>query len=406
MIIIRACTGAFKSSPAASLCIETGVPPLEYSRDISLNYFCKTLALRNSPTYQALVGSPGADIPPKREHIDTLLTKYQVNIPKIWSISIPETPPWTHTPLRVCPFIETVKGNRLSEEVRADFLAHLEVHPNVHIYTDGSKMDQHVGFAAVGRNHISCGGLPSESSIFTAELYAVKAAISEIAGTSEEGANFTIFSDSRSALMALKRGITRSPIVTKIKELIHRANTANLEFELCWVPGHVNVAGNEKADTAAKEAALAIPQGPPRAIPHSDMKSSVREAVLRKWQENWNSLDREGSKLREIKKDVKKWKSSLNKSRRIETVLSRLRVGHTNITHSYLMQSQANPPECERCRKTLTVKHLLLECGKHTQVRNKYFSNPTLPDILAEGNNFSVNKIINFLRETGLLAKI
>ena len=181
---------------------------------------------------------------------------------------------------------------------------------------------------------------------------------------------------------------------------------ANLEFELCWVPGHVNVAGNEKADTAAKEAALAVPQGPPRAIPHSDMKSSVREAVLRKWQENWNSLDREGSKLREIKKDVKKWKSSLNKSRRIETVLSRLRVGHTNITHSYLMQSQANPPECERCRKTLTVKHLLLECGKHTQVRNKYFSNPTLPDILAEGNNFSVNKIINFLRETGLLAKI
>ena len=136
------------------------------------------------------------------------------------------------------------------------------------------------------------------------------------------------------------------------------------------------------------------------------MKQQVREAVFKKWQEEWNALDREGRKLREIKQDTRMWKSSLNKSRRIETALSRLRVGHTNITHSYLMQSQANPPECETCRETVTVKHLLLDCRKYTQARNKYISNLTLSDILAEGDKFSVDKIISFLRETNLLAKI
>ena len=168
----------------------------------------------------------------------------------------------------------------------------------------------------------------------------------------------------------------------------------------------MNVAGNENADAAAKDAALAGIQVAPNAIPHTDMKRSVREAIQRKWQEKWNSLDQEGKKLREIKKDVKKWKSSQNRCRRIETALSRLRVGHTNITHAYLMQGQANPPECERCREPVTVKHLLLECRKYSQVRNKYFSNPTLLDMLAESDNFSVNRTISFLRETDLLAKI
>ena len=136
------------------------------------------------------------------------------------------------------------------------------------------------------------------------------------------------------------------------------------------------------------------------------MKRQVREAISKRWQEKWNSLDREGRKLREIKQDVRRWKSSQNKNRRIETTLSRLRVGHTNITHSYLMQSQANPPECEVCSELVTVKHLLLECRKYTQARNRYFNNPTLSDILSESDNFSTDKIISFLKETNLLTKI
>ena len=404
---LRACTGAFKSSPAASLCVEAGVPPLKYSRDIvCLNFFFKTLALQDLPTHQVLVGSPETEPPPKREYIDSLITHYQVRTPKILSYSVPEKPPWTHSQVKVCPFIEVTKSNRPNEEVRAEFLSHLGNHPTNHIYTDGSKMNQGVGFAAVTQNNTNSGGLPAEASIFTAELYAIRVSLNNIIEGGERGDNFTIFSDSRSALLALKKSSTRSPLVGEIKELIHRARTKNVEIELCWVPGHANIAGNERADAAAKQAAITSNQTLEGAIPHTDMKQQVKDVVFRRWQQDWNSLGQEGRKLRQIKQDVGIWRSSENKSRRIETALTRLRIGHTNMTHSYLMQGQANPPECEVCSEIITVKHLLLSCSKYRQARNKHLNNLTISQILAEGNNFSSERLINFLKETNLLAKI
>ena len=404
---LRVCMGSFRSSPAVSLSVEAGIPPLSYSRDaISLDYFFKVTSVQTSPTYQALVGLPHTEPPPKKLHINDLLARYQINTPEILAINLPETPPWTLAPIKVCPFIGTIKSNRLDEEVRADFLSHLEEHPTFHIYTDGSKTDQHVGYAAITDNSVSKGSLPKEASIFTAELYAIKTAVNDVLDAGGVGDEYTIFSDSRSALQALKRDITSSPIIIEIKQLIHRAKTLNISLEMCWVPGHVNIAGNEKADAAAKEAAVVTTQAPTRAIPHIDMKRPVREAIFKKWQVDWKSLRGEGRKLREIKQDVHRWKSSQNKNRRIETALSRLRVGHTNITHAYLMQSQANPPECEICRQPITVKHLLVECLKYAPTRRKYYNNPTLSDMLAESSTFDISKITNFLKETGLLDKI
>ena len=188
-----------------------------------------------------------------------------------------------------------------------------------------------------------------------------------------DGNRFTIFSDSRRALVALRSDSSRSallalrsdssfsPIVVETKELIRRAEEDNAIIDLCWVPGHVNVRGNEKADAkAAKDAALRAPTAPHKAIPHTDIRRPLREAISNGWHREWNSLAREGRKRREVKKDVKDWTSSHNKSRRIETVLALLRLGHTNITHVYLMQGQTEPPECDRCRMTITVKHATL----------------------------------------------
>ena len=175
----------------------------------------------------------------------------------------------------------------------------------------------------------------------------------------------------------------------------------NIIIDLCWVPGYVNVRGNEKAD-----AALGAPTAPHKAIPHTDMGRPLREAITNGWHRKWNSLTREGRKLREMKKDVTDWTSSHNKSRRIEMVLARLRLGHTNITHVYLMQGQTEPPECDRCRVTIKVKHLLLECRKYVTIRNKYFRNPTLSDMLAESSDFSIDKLVLYLKEANLFHQI
>ena len=54
---LRAITGAFRSSPAASLCVETGMLPLDFSRDmLTLKHFFKIQSLPNSPTHRAVIG--------------------------------------------------------------------------------------------------------------------------------------------------------------------------------------------------------------------------------------------------------------------------------------------------------------------------------------------------------------
>ena len=198
----------------------------------------------------------------------------------------PENPSWTYPPIRICPFLETKKQGLLDEEMRATFLAHQERHPTVHIYTDGSKSTEGVGFAAVFPNTTRGGRLAREASILTAELYAIN-----------DGNRFTIFSDSRSALLALRSDSSLSPILAETKELIRRAKEDNIIIDLCWVPGHVNVRGNEKADAAAKNAALRAQTAPHKAIPHTDMRRPFREAITNEWHRKWNSLAREGRKL-------------------------------------------------------------------------------------------------------------
>ena len=164
--------------------------------------------------------------------------------------------------------------------------------------------------------------------------------------------------------------------------------------------------GKWKADKAAKEASTRPPEATHRAIPHTDMRRPLREAVMSGWHRKWNALGREGSKLREIKTESKQWPSSFNKNRCVETVFARLRLGHTNITHAYLMQGLSDPPECDICSCPITVKHLLLDCRKFSAIRSKYYNNPSLSEILAEGKGFCPETLINYLKESGIFNKI
>ena len=55
-----------------------------------------------------------------------------------------------------------------------------------------------------------------------------------------------------------------------------------------------------------------------------------------------------------------------------EVVLARLRLGHTRVTHSYLLLGEEQP-QCVGCDAPFTVRHFLLECGDFAQVRNNCF---------------------------------
>ena len=89
------------------------------------------------------------------------------------------------------------------------------------------------------------------------------------------------------------------------------------------------------------------------------------------WQRKW---DNSTSKLYHIKPHIGEWESAHNSSRQYDVKLSRLRIGHTRLTHGYLMTRNNQQPKCGNAacgNQTLTIKHCLQECPKWGDERRK-----------------------------------
>ena len=79
-------------------------------------------------------------------------------------------------------------------------------------------------------------------------------------------------------------------------------------------------------------------------------------------------------------------------------MLNRLRIGHTRLTHSFLLTGD-DLPECGTgtCQCPLTVKHILVECVDLKDVRNKHFVASSIKDLF---DNIEAHKNIDFIKET------
>ena len=214
--------------------------------------------------------------------------------------------------------------------------------------------------------------------------------------------DFVIFSDAKSVLQSIQNQESKNPIVNEIiviVEILRRLYKKNIHF--CWVPSHVGIPGNEEADTKAKEALSQILEPVHFKIPYTDFIPKVKNYVKNKWQLRWEHQG--GRKLKEIMPILKP--ISLNgMTRKEEVVIHRVRIGHTRLTHSYLMEGRV-VPVCHFCNSgdELSIKHLLLYCTNFTHYRKEdLFKNRVMRSIQDLFDNVAFRKILDFLKHTGL----
>ena len=115
---------------------------------------------------------------------------------------------------------------------------------------------------------------------------------------------------------------------------------------------------------------------------------------------SWNNSI--GNKLFDIKPTIGEYQSVVRNIRKEEVVLARLRLGHTRVTHSYLLQGEERP-QCVGCDAPFPVRHFILECDDFAQVRNNCFHVDNMKELFQD---IHIDSIMTFLRRINLFNKI
>ena len=284
-----------------------------------------------------------------------VLESANINFNNIDKTFTPNVPAWCINKPKLFFDLHSSKKSETSPIIMISNFQELKSHymDYKHIYTDGSKDDMKVGCAVVSDNFSETMRIPDGSSIFTAEAKAIDLALDLIADW--ETSN-VIFSDSLS-VFSLDHTSSKNPQIQKLLEKHHDLSEFN-EIVYCWIPSHIGIAGNESVDQKAKDSLNLHPTD--FSIPYANFKSFIIRYILNKWQILWNNSV--GNKLFEIKPVIGQSQPVVRNVRQEEVVLARLRIGHTRITHSYLIKRE-EPPYCFGCDTLFTVCHFLLECG-------------------------------------------
>ena len=130
-------------------------------------------------------------------------------------------------------------------------------------------------------------------------------------------------------------------------------------------------------------------------VPATDYRNAVSLHLTKRWQTQWNNVL--FNKLQPIKKTIGDTKFGGIVKRRDEIILHRARIGHTYLTHCYLLKDE-DQPQCASCHCALTVQHILIGCPHLNNVRCRYFNVSCLSELFS---NFPVFIILNFLRAIG-----
>jgi ribonuclease HI len=406
-LALRTCLGAFRTSPVESLQVEANEPPLSLRRKkLALQYATKVLSNPKNPTYNSIFNpqfehvflrKPNA-IPPLSIRIQQYLLAIQINTSAIAQFEFPTIPPWLlYKPNILMQLHANMKSDTAPDvfkqlfcEVVEEFLDHIQ------LYTDGSKEGNRVACAMVTGSTLFQCRLPDRCSIFTAELRAILLALDFIEGSHHD--KFLILSDSLSSLQSIKNCNLDHPLTRLILEKCHIFYEMGKNVSFCWLPSHVGIKGNEKADSAAR-AALSF-QITEFKIPYMDIKSTTEAHFVKVWQEHWNNIT--FNKLKLIKPNLGLTKLTSVRSRRDQTVLYRIRIGHTYLTHCFLLKRD-NHPQCSSCNCDLTVEHILLNCPALNAARFKYFTAGSLVELF---NTVPSSNILSFLKEIGLYSQL
>ena len=206
-----------------------------------------------------------------------------------------------------------------------------------------------------------------------------------------------ICSDSLSCLLAIESCKTQNPFILKFVEIYKSLVAIGKHVIFTWIPSHIGIHGNTVVDQEAKNALDDTVSN--CYIPYTDIKAFIVKYILKRWQDSWDQQIH--NKLHEMHSLVGKTPCSYGQNRKEQVVLTRCRIGHSRLTHSYLLNNEERP-ECIPCNSNFSLKHVLIDCVDVANVRQTFYNANSLSNLFT---NVAGDTILQFLKEIDLYTK-
>ena len=329
--------------------------------------------------------------------VDRTLLTHNISHRKFWidlktNLELDEI---TSIPMDLCSFRPPVNRGFV---VRTDsFLGGPEflVLSDFNVFTDGSKSDFGVGsafriFSLDGIYRQEGFSLPSYTSVFQAEMYAIKRAAENLRMLPEHF-KIKFFVDSQAALKALISSEVTSLLVKSTLEILSEITN---DVEFVWIKSHSGNEHNDAVDELAKEASL-FPDPDETVTPS---KNYVRNLVITKLREFWDVLweeypDGRQSKIFYTKQDPVRAKEACKLTRKKLSRLIRIVTGHNGLLYHRHNIENAVDPTCRFCENAIeSFHHFILECIAFDAERQEFFQGR----IISGNMDWTITELLEF----------
>ncbi|GBL72614.1 Retrovirus-related Pol polyprotein from transposon 17.6 [Araneus ventricosus] len=182
-----------------------------------------------------------------------------------------------------------------------------------------------------------------------------------------------------SALKALQKFQPKNNLIEEIRGLLDGT------ISLYWVKAHIGVAGNEAADKAPKEESTKQVIDLQLGIPERSIKTSIRQNLLKEWQDRWNDVNAKGRFTYNIFPEVKTVWCIDNH------LLSQITTNH-GLCPYYLKRFHLRNCNC-RCGEDTDdgVHHYLFLCPLLDNYRSILRPGLSIPQVLQDKSKVSPN---------------
>ena len=198
--------------------------------------------------------------------------------------------------------------------------------------------------------------LDHRHSIYTCELYAILQILSKI--NESECKECVILTDSLSVLTTIEGGGagSRPDLMKECYYKINGIKAKHIVLDLCWIPSHVGIQGNEEADKIA----VTMANSTEETIVNLPINKAEAYAIVKKRAKNfWIQWCQENCKsVNAAKGQIRRKPLQYSKNVFADRAITRLRIGENNLKGESHRQHHNR---CHKCNKDLDFEHIFFE---------------------------------------------